>query len=148
MILIHSGIHFNALLPWLAVLMLLIAVASGLVGKFLLKRANDTLKDKITELINSGMQRSDAEKKLFMDSIAVDMMKKWRVVHLPITIILGVLSLLHILSIIIFSINHKINLLYRLFNVNVCVRYVHGLKKFLRKINKCRIKIYYQNIRH
>ncbi len=103
MILIHSGIHFNALLPWLAVLMLLIAVASGLVGKFLLKRANDTLKDKITELINSGMQRSDAEKKLFMDSIAVDMMKKWRVVHLPITIILGVLSLLHILSIIIFT---------------------------------------------
>ena len=85
------------------VLMLLIAVASGLVGKFLLKRANDTLKDKITELINSGMQRSDAEKKLFMDSIAVDMMKKWRVVHLPITIILGVLSLLHILSIIIFT---------------------------------------------
>lgn len=103
MILIHSGIHFNALLPWLAVLMLLNAVASGLVGKFLLKRANETLKEKMTELLNSGMQRSDAEKKLFMDSIAVDMMKKWRVVHLPITIILGVLSFLHILSIIIFS---------------------------------------------
>src|SRR5574337_82839 len=31
MILVHAGIHFNALLPWMAVFVLLIAAASGLV---------------------------------------------------------------------------------------------------------------------
>ncbi|MBK6840089.1 MAG: hypothetical protein IPG90_18905 [Bacteroidetes bacterium] len=30
MLLVHAGIHFNAILPWLAILMLLIAVAADL----------------------------------------------------------------------------------------------------------------------
>ncbi len=103
MLLVHAGIHFNAVLPWLAILMLLIAVASGLVGKFLLKKANETLKEKRQALINTGISTEDADKKLFFDSITVDLMKKWRVVHLPITLILGLLSLMHIITILMFS---------------------------------------------
>lgn len=103
MLLVHAGIHFNAVLPWLAVLMLLIAVASGLVGKFLLKKANETLKEKRQSLINTGVSKEDVDKKLFFDSITVDLMRKWRVVHLPITLILCLLSLMHIITIIMFS---------------------------------------------
>lgn len=103
MLLVHAGIHFNAMLPWLAILMLLIAVASGLVGKFLLKKANETLKEKRQALISSGISTEDADKKLFFDSITVDLMKKWRVVHLPITLILGILTLMHIITIVMFS---------------------------------------------
>lgn len=103
LILIHAGIHFNALLPWLAIVLLLIAVASGLVGKFLLKKANESLKEKRTELEKQGVTVVEVDKKLFFDSITVDLMKKWRVVHLPITFLLGILSLLHIISIIMFS---------------------------------------------
>jgi hypothetical protein len=102
MLLVHAGIHFNAILPWLAILMLLIAVASGLIGKFLLKKANEKLKEKRTALIHSGISKEDADKKLFFDSITVDLMKKWRIVHLPITLILGILSLLHIITVIMF----------------------------------------------
>ena len=36
MVLIHSGIHFNAILPWLATFAMGINVVSGLVGKMLL----------------------------------------------------------------------------------------------------------------
>lgn len=103
MLLVHAGIHFNAVLPWLAILMLLIAVASGLFGKFLLKKANETLKEKRQALIYTGLSIEEANKKLFFDSITVDLMKKWRVVHLPITLILGLLSLMHIITIIMFS---------------------------------------------
>lgn len=103
LILIHAGIHFNALLPWLAILLLLIAVASGLVGKFLLKKANESLKEKRTELLKHGMTAVEVDKKLFFDSITLDLMKKWRVVHLPITLLLGILSLLHIITVIMFS---------------------------------------------
>lgn len=103
MILVHAGIHFNALLPWLTILMLIIAVASGLVGKFLLKKANETFKGKLEALVSSGITKEEAEKKLFFDSITVDLMKKWRKVHLPITILLCILVLLHIITIIMFS---------------------------------------------
>ena len=103
MILVHAGIHFNAILPWLAILMMLITVASGLIGKFLLKRAVETLKEKKAELISSGMDKLEADKKLFFDSITVDLMKKWRVIHLPVTALLAILVIIHLITIIIFS---------------------------------------------
>jgi len=103
LILVHAGIHFNALLPWLAILILLINVASGLVGKFLLKNANVSLSASRQELMASGMTLEEADKNLFFDTIMVDAMRKWRVVHLPIAFTLGILTLLHIITILIFS---------------------------------------------
>ncbi|HEX6914613.1 MAG TPA: hypothetical protein VF145_05205 [Chitinophagaceae bacterium] len=103
MLLVHAGIHFNSILPWLAILMLLTAVASGLVGKFLLKNAREMLAEKKKYLIESGLSKEEAERKLFFDSITVDMMKNWRKAHIPITGSLLVLSLFHILSVMIFS---------------------------------------------
>lgn len=100
LILIHAGIHFNALLPWLAIFMLLITVASGLIGKFILKKANETYKIKLAELIKNGTSKEIADQQLFFDSICVHMMKKWKSVHIPITILLGVLSIMHIVSVI------------------------------------------------
>ena len=103
LILIHAGIHFNAILPWLAILMLLIVVASGLTGKYLLKKATETLKDKRKDMLAAGASKEEADKKLFFDSVTVDVMKKWRIVHMPITLLLGILSLLHIITIIMYS---------------------------------------------
>ena len=103
MLLVHAGIHFNAILPWLAILMLLITVASGLVGKYLLKKSNDDLKQKKQLLIAEGMDKEAVDKKLFMDSVTVDLMKKWRTFHIPITLLLGIFSIIHIIVIIIFS---------------------------------------------
>jgi hypothetical protein len=103
MIIVHAGIHFNAVSPWLALFMLLITVGSGLVGKFLLKEANASLKESKQLLLDSGLSKEEIEKKLFFDSVTVDLMKKWRVVHLPITLVTGILALLHIISIFLFS---------------------------------------------
>lgn len=101
-LLVHAGIHFNAILPWLAILMLLINVASGLVGKFLLKRANESLKDRRLELIKSGLSNTEIDKILFWDSITVDAIKNWRVIHIPISLLFIILALLHIITIVIF----------------------------------------------
>lgn len=103
MLLVHAGIHFSAQLPWLAIYMMLIAVASGLIGKFLLMRAAVLLHERKQDLVSQGISSDDAEKKLFFDSLTVDLMKKWRVVHLPITIIFAILALLHILTVLMFS---------------------------------------------
>lgn len=103
MILVHAGIHFNALLPWLAIMMLLVSVATGLIGKFLLQRSVGSLKERKQELAGKGMSNEDIDKQLFFDSVTVDLMKKWRAVHLPITLMLGLLAAMHILSVIMFS---------------------------------------------
>ncbi len=102
LIFVHAGIHFNALLPWLAVGMLLINVASGLVGKHLLQRANKTSRERKLSFKNEGMSPQEMEKELFWDSVSMDAMKQWRTIHLPITYFLALLSLIHILSVILF----------------------------------------------
>jgi hypothetical protein len=104
LLLVHAGIHFNALLPWLTVLLMLITVASGLVGKYLLKKSNESLNAKRLSLISEGLSKEEAEKAVFYDAVAVDLMKKWRVVHMPITILFGILALLHIITILIYAI--------------------------------------------
>ena len=82
--------------------MMLVTVGSGLTGKYLLKKATENLKDKKKDLKDSGVSEEDAGKQLFFDSITVDLMKKWRIVHIPITIAFTVLAILHIITIIMF----------------------------------------------
>lgn len=102
MVLVHGGIHFNGLLPWLALTAMLIAVASGLTGKFLLKRAKSILANEKKSLLAEGLSKKEVEEELYWDSLIVRAMQKWRSVHLPITITFGVLVLLHIASVMLF----------------------------------------------
>ena len=103
LILVHAGIHFNARLPWLATYMLLITVASGLVGKYLLRAASRSLEEQQLELVAHGSTGPEVEKKLFFDSVMVNAMKKWRVVHLPIALTLGILTVLHVITVLMFG---------------------------------------------
>ncbi len=103
MILVHAGIHFNARLPWLATYMLLISVASGLVGKYLLKNASGSLEERRQELIANGSTGPEVDKELFFDSVMVSAMRQWRVVHLPIAFTLGFFTLLHVLTVLMFG---------------------------------------------
>lgn len=103
MILVHAGIHIHAVLPWLAVLMLLINVISGLTGKHLLARANQTLRDRKKEMKALGESEEEIKSDVFLDAIIMDSMKNWRKVHLPITYFLVLLSLIHIVTAILFN---------------------------------------------
>lgn len=97
MILVHGGIHFNAIIPWLALFAMVIVVASGLTGKYLLKEAKESLKDKQIELKSRNLSPNEIEKELFYSSLLVDTMQKWRKVHMPLTMIFAALALLHII---------------------------------------------------
>jgi hypothetical protein len=102
MILVHAGIHVFAILPWLALIAMLVNVVSGLTGKYLLDRSRRELAKKQTYYHSQGMSDEAIERQLFWDATTVDVMKQWRVVHLPITLAFGVLALAHILSIFFF----------------------------------------------
>ena len=102
LILVHAGIHIYDILPWLAVFAMLINIISGLTGKFLLDRSRRHIASKKQSYIDQGLSSEDIEKKMLWDASALDVMKKWRVVHLPITLAFAVLALVHIISILLF----------------------------------------------
>jgi len=98
---IHSGIHFNAIIPWIALASMLIVVASGLLGKNLLNASKEELLRAKEDLRISELNKMEIEKRLFLDSLLVDKMQKWRKIHMPLTAIFVVFALLHIVSILL-----------------------------------------------
>ena len=102
LILVHAGIHFNAILGWLAVWAMIINIASGLTGKFLLQRARTRLEETTKQMRAQGLYGAELEDSLHWDSLTFDAVKQWRAVHYPITLAFAVLALGHIVSIFLF----------------------------------------------
>ena len=102
LVLVHAGIHFNSILGWLAVWAMLIDVGSGLTGKFLLERSRRRLDEARERMRQHGLSPEELEERMYRDSLTFDLMKKWRAVHLPITLAFGVLALAHIVAIFLF----------------------------------------------
>lgn len=102
MVLVHAGVHFNTILPWLALVAMLLNVASGLVGKFLLERSRRHVAARRQHYSLKGMSKAETERELFWDAVTFELMAKWRALHFPITLVFVVLSLGHILSIFLF----------------------------------------------
>ena len=101
-VLVHAGVHFNAILGWLAVGAMLINVVSGLTGQFLLERARRRLEDARQQSRARGLPEAEIAERLYWDSMTFDAVKQWRVVHFPITLAFAVLALAHIVAIALF----------------------------------------------
>ncbi len=95
-LLLHSGIHFHAVLPWLALSAMLIVVASGLTGAVLLREAVADL------AAREGTAPADPDTRL-LDAATVDLMRRWRVVHMPLNAAFAALGLVHVVTILVFG---------------------------------------------
>lgn len=102
MIMVHAGVHIYTILPWMALVAMLINIISGMTGKYLLARSRRFMADKKAAYLQEGWSEEAIEKQLFWDATTFDLMKKWRAVHLPITLVFTVLGLTHIISILLF----------------------------------------------
>ena len=102
MVLIHSGIHFNAILPWLATIAMGVNVISGLVGKMLLDRSRRHVQGERESYQLRGLSRPEVELAVFWDAVSLDAMTQWRKVHIPIFIAFAVLAIGHIVSVFLF----------------------------------------------
>ena len=102
MVLIHAGIHFNAILPWLATMAMGVNVISGMVGKMLLKSARAHVQGARQQLALQGLSQTAVEQAVFWDAVALGAMAQWRKVHIPIFVVFAVLALGHIFSIFLF----------------------------------------------
>lgn len=102
MILVHAGVHVYAILPWLALLAMLVTLASGMTGQYLLGRSRRHLAELREAHAGHGDTPEIIDREVFWDAVTVETMKQWRTVHFPITLAFGVLGLAHILSIFLF----------------------------------------------
>jgi hypothetical protein len=101
-VLVHAGIHFNAILGWLAVWAMLVNVASGLTGKFLLERARRRLEAARAQLRAHGLTPQQLAERTYWDSLTFDAVTQWRSVHFPITLAFAVLAVGHIVAVMLF----------------------------------------------
>lgn len=99
LVLVHAGIHFNAILGWLAIWAMLINVASGLTGKFLLQRARRRLEEAREAMRRQGLSAEELEDSTYWDTLTFDVVKQWRAVHFPIAFAFGLLALAHIIAV-------------------------------------------------
>ena len=102
LVLIHAGIHFNSILPWLATVAMSINVVSGLVGKFLLKTARRHVQGERERFQLRGLSLPEVEQAVFWDAVALGAMAQWHKLHIPIFIAFAVLALGNIVSIFLF----------------------------------------------
>ena len=102
LVLVHAGVHFNAILAWLAVGAMLVNVASGLTGKFLIDRSRHRLEEARQRMRDQRLNADELADRTYWDSMTFDAVKKWRVIHFPITLAFAVLGLAHIISTFLF----------------------------------------------
>lgn len=102
LVLVHAGVHFNAILGWLAVWAMLVNVGSGLTGKFLLDRSRRRLEEARARMRERGLSDEELDERLYWDSLTFDVVKQWRVVHFPITLAFAVLATAHIVAVFVF----------------------------------------------
>jgi len=102
LILIHAGFEFDAVIPRMAVFSMLVVVASGVTGKYLLKQAKESIKERRAELQARNFSEYEIEKELFMLSLITGKMQMWRNIHIPLTVIFAALAFLHIATILLF----------------------------------------------
>ncbi len=102
LVLVHGGIHFNALVPWLALLAMVVVVASGLTGRFLLADVRERLRERAGELDRQGLSPAEVEREILAVSLLHDTMKQWRKVHLPLTMVFAGLAIVHVAATLLF----------------------------------------------
>lgn len=102
LVLVHAGLHFEAILPWVATAAMCINVLSGLTGKFLLARTREDIGERRRALVAQGLAPAEIEARLRDDLAAMRLINHWRTVHIPIFLTFAVTALGHIVSVLLF----------------------------------------------
>ncbi len=96
LILVHAGIHFNAWLAWFAVWAMLVNVCSGLTGKYLLQRVRKRFSATQARLRDELVPEVSLDAQTYATSMALNVIRKWHQVHVPVASAFALLALTHI----------------------------------------------------
>jgi hypothetical protein len=103
LILIHSGPHFHALVPLLALLAMGIVVMSGVIGLTVHRKAVRLLNDKHGELLGQGLSHGDVEDRLYDLASSEETFRIWQIIHAPMTVMFLALVAAHVVGALYFG---------------------------------------------
>ncbi len=96
LIFIHSGAHFHAWVPILAMIAMVLVVMSGITGQALHYLAFRTLYEQRHDLAGQGLSEEAIEARLHELALEEEMLRWWKCFHGPITGTFLALTLLHV----------------------------------------------------
>ncbi len=100
---IHTGGHLNALIPSLCFILTVICVMSGLAGRHIYMKSQTELSARRKKLINEGLSDNEVDEILAIAIAATKTMSKWRSIHRPMTLTLGILVAWHIVTVLYYG---------------------------------------------
>jgi hypothetical protein len=103
LILVHSGAHFHAVVPVMALSALGLVVVSGIVGEFLHTLAFRSLYEQRHELAREGLTEEAIEARLKELASQEGVLRWWPWVHVPLTAVFVVLAIAHIMGALYFG---------------------------------------------
>lgn len=96
LILVHSGAHFHAVVPVMALVALGLVVISGIIGAVLHTLAFRTLYEQRHELARQGFDKEAIEARLHELAAEEGLLRWWPWVHVPLTAVFVVLTVMHV----------------------------------------------------
>lgn len=96
LILVHSGAHFHALVPVLAMLAMGLVVISGIAGQAIHYLALRRLNDQRRNLMHQGLSQEDIDTRLYDMVAREETFRVWQYIHGPLTLTFLALTVLHV----------------------------------------------------
>lgn len=103
LILVHSGAHFHAIVPVLAMIAMGLVVLSGITGQVLHQLALRTLHEQRRELAHAGLPEAEIQSRLHDQANEEVVFRVWQCIHAPLTATFVILMLMHVAGALYFG---------------------------------------------
>lgn len=103
LIFIHSGAHYHAVVPILAMVSMVVVVVSGIVGQLVHAASLRTLNEQRHLLQHQGMSENDIDAQLHGMASQEEAFRLWQAIHAPMTLMFLVFALLHVVGALFFA---------------------------------------------
>ena len=103
LILVHSGAHFHALVPVLALIAMGLVVLSGITGQVLHHLSLRTLNEQHRELAHQGLSEAEIQSRLHELAGREETFRVWQCIHAPLTATFVILMIMHVVGALYFG---------------------------------------------
>ena len=103
LIFLHSGAHYHALVPILAMLSMVTVVLSGIIGQAVHAFSLSMLNDQRRRLQHEGLSDHEIDAQLHGMASQEEAFRIWQAIHAPMTLMFLVLTVLHVAGALFFA---------------------------------------------
>lgn len=103
LIFIHSGAHYHAVVPILAMGSMVLVVVSGIVGQLVHAVSLRALNEQRHQLQHQGLSEDDVDAQLHGMASQEEAFRLWQAIHAPMTLMFLVFTVLHVAGALFFA---------------------------------------------